>query len=233
MFRLANPNVFLRNAQMFLPYLVAGFVVCLGAGLYYALYASPADYQQKEFVRIMYVHVPSAWMSMACYVAMSVFSISYISHKMPLADLLAKNIAVVGALFTANTIITGMLWGRPTWGVYWVWDARLTSVAILLFIYMAHYYIRAFFKPESKAKFIAAVFAIVGLINIPIIKFSVDWWASLHQPASILRSGGLAIHESMLPPLFLMFAAFIFFACIVVALKVSAELRRRKLRPPP
>ncbi len=230
MHRFANPARFLRIAAVVLPWSAAATALFLGAGLYYALIASPGDYQQGESVRIMYIHVPTAWMGMFCYTAVAVSSAVALIWKHPLADLIAKASSPVGAAFTFICLVTGALWGKPMWGTWWVWDARLTSMLILLFLYFGHMaLINAFDDPTRGAK-AAAILALAGFINVPIIKFSVDWWNPLHQPASVVKMGGPAIDPSMLVPLLLMAAGCKAYYILVLILRVRAEIAGAKIR---
>jgi len=229
LYDLANPVRFERISASVFPF-AAGAALVLGAlGLYFALFNSPADYQQGETVRIMYVHVPAAWMALACYTAIAVSSAAGFIWKHPLADVAAKETAPIGAAFTFLALFTGSLWGKPMWGAWWAWDARLTSVLILFFLYLGYMALWRAIPDKTRAAKLAAILAIVGFVNVPIIKFSVDWWNSLHQPASVLRGDGVAIHASMLTPLFLMFAAY--FAAYVALLLASMgnELAARRL----
>lgn len=226
---LANPQNFDRWTKPVQPFLNYGAVLLLVLGLYFALFQSPADYQQKESVRIMYVHVPAAWMALMCYTAMAIASFVGFVWKHPLADVSAKVTAPIGAVFTALALVTGSLWGKPTWGVFWIWDARLTSVLILFFLYLGYIAIWEAMDDKIKAARIAAIVAIVGFINVPIIKFSVDWWNSLHQPASILRADGPSIHSSMLLPLFLMAAAFMAIYGALMLVSIRNELTSRRI----
>ena len=228
--RFANPNRFLRLSGAVLPWLSVLTAILFIAGIYYALFASPADFQQGETVRIMYVHVPSAWLSTFCYAVLAVASAVSLIWRHPLADLSARAAAPLGAAFTALALVTGSLWGKPMWGAWWVWDARLTSVLILLFLYLGHIALsRAFDDPVRGAR-AAAVLALVGVVNLPIIKFSVDWWNTLHQPASISRLGPPAIDAAFLTPLLLMAAAFTAFFITMLLIRTRTEVTARKVR---
>lgn len=228
--RFANPNRFLRLSGAVLPWLSVLTAALFALGIYYALFASPADFQQGETVRIMYVHVPSAWLSMFCYSVLAVASAVSLIWRHPLADLSARAAAPLGAAFTALALVTGSLWGKPMWGTWWVWDARLTSVLILLFLYLGHIALsRAFDDPVRGAR-AAAVLALVGVVNLPIIKFSVDWWNTLHQPASISRLGPPAIDGAFLTPLLLMAAAFTAFFITMLLVRTRTEVTARKVR---
>ncbi len=184
MHRFANPARFQRLAAVLLPWSAAASAILFASGLYYALGASPPDYQMRDTVRIMYVHVPAAWMAMFVYTNLAIASAVALVWKHPLADLAAKAMAPIGAGFTAICLITGSLWGQPTWGTWWVWDARLTSVLILFFLYLGHIALNNAFDDATRGHRAAAILALVGIVNVPIIKFSVDWWNTLHQPAS-------------------------------------------------
>ena len=229
----ANPARFSRLARAVFPWSLALTLLCLGIGLPWALVFSPADYQQGESVRIMYVHVPSAWMALFVYLVVAALSAASLIWRHILADILARAASPIGACFTALALATGSLWGKPMWGAWWVWDARLTSVLVLLFLYLGHIALaRAFDDPQRGAR-AAALLAVVGVINLPIIKFSVDWWSTLHQPSSILKLGGPTIHASMLWPLLLMIAGFMAYFVTVLILRSRAGLlaqRRRVLQ---
>ncbi len=228
--RFANPNRFSRLAAAILPWAATGTVILFAAGLYFALFASPADYQQGDSVRIMYVHVPAAWIALGCYSFIAAASGVSLIWKHPLADVAARSAAPLGAGFTVIVLATGSLWGKTTWGTWWVWDARLTSVLVLLFLYLGHIALtNAFDNPARGAK-AAAILALVGFVNIPIIKFSVEWWNTLHQPASLVRLDGPAIDPSMLTPLLLMGAAFTFYFVTMLLVRMRADLAARKAR---
>ncbi len=228
--RFANPARFLRLAQAVFPWSAGAMALCIAAGLYLGLFVAPPDYQQGESVRIMYVHVPAAWMALFVYANMALASASLLIWRHPLAGLIAKASAPVGTAFTFLALFTGSLWGKPMWGTWWVWDARLTSVLILFFIYLGHMaLINAFENPERGQK-AAAVLTLVGVVNLPIIKFSVDWWNTLHQPASVTRIGTPAIHSSMLWPLLLMALGFTFYYVTVLILRLRAEMLASRLR---
>ena len=227
---LANPTRFMRLSAALLPWAGGLTVVLLAAGLYLGLVKAPADYQQGESVRIIYVHVPSAWMALFCYTNMALAGAVGLIWKHPVADLVAKATAPIGTSFTILALVTGSLWGKPMWGTWWVWDARLTSVLILLFLYLGYMALmRAFDNPERGMK-AASILALVGLVNVPIIKFSVDWWSTLHQPASVIRAGGPTIHSSILWPLILMALAFTAYYVWVLLLRVRGEIIANKIR---
>jgi len=228
--RFANPTRFLRLADRIQPW-AAGLTLALtAAGLYYALLSSPADYQQGETVRIMYIHVPSAWMALFCYTALAVASAVALIWKHPLADIAARASAPIGAGFTFLALVTGSLWGKPMWGTWWVWDARLTSVLILFFLYLGYMALHDAFDDAERGAKAAAILAIVGFINVPIIKFSVDWWNTLHQPASVVKMGGPAIHPSMLTPLILMALAFKAYYVWLLLIRIRGEINAMKVR---
>jgi heme exporter protein C len=230
MHRFANPGRFLRIAAVVQPIAVAVLVVSLAAGLYLALVGSPGDYQQGQSVRIMYVHVPSAWMAMFVYTVMAVASATALIWRHPLAEVVAKASAPIGACFTFLALVTGSLWGKPMWGTYWVWDARLTSVLVLFFLYLGYMALSEAFDDEQRGLRAASILALVGFVNVPIIKFSVEWWNTLHQPASVMKMGGPSIHASMLWPLLLMALAFKAYYVVVLLMRIRAELAARRVR---
>jgi heme exporter protein C len=226
----ANPTRFMRIAEKALPWITIAAIFFISAGLYQGLFISPADYQQGETVRIMYVHVPSAWMAMFCYTLLAVASGSFLIWKHPLADIAAQAAAPIGAGFTAMALITGALWGQPMWGTWWVWDARLTSVLILFFLYLGYMaLVNAFDEPERGAR-AGAILALVGVVNVPIIKFSVDWWNTLHQPASLTRLDAPAIDPAMLVPLLMMAVGFKLYFLTVLIIRMRVLLMARRIR---
>lgn len=230
MHRFANPTRFMKIANAILPYVSVGCVGLLGLGLYWALFASPEDYQQGDTVRIMYIHVPAAYMAVMIYAVMAGASASSLIWKHPLADLVARSSAPIGMGFTFLCLATGSLWGKPMWGTWWVWDARLTSVLILFFLYMGYIaLVNAFDDPQRGAK-PAAILTLVGVVNLPIIKFSVDWWNTLHQPASLLRMDGPAMPAEMLQPLLAMMGAFTLFYLVTLTLRLRGEIAAAKIR---
>ena len=203
--KIFSPNYIIEYTNRYFKHIITLMILCFIAGIYLS-FTSPADYQQGEYVRIMYVHVPSAWLSLMIYMLMGIASFVYLIWRNPIFDLIAKVSAPIGALFCFITLVTGSFWGKPVWGTWWVWDARLTSMLILFFFYVGYLCLVDLTKDRnSKAP---AVLAILGCINVPIVKFSVNLWNSLHQPASVLKIGGPSIHNSMLIPLMLMFVAF-------------------------
>ena len=227
-FDLANPERFEQLARPVQPALAAIALLLAAAGLWLGLFGSPADYQQGETVRIMYVHVPAAWMALFCYSVMAFSSAAGFIFKHPLADVAARATAPIGATFTALALITGSLWGKPMWGAYWAWDARLTSVLVLFFLYLGYIAVWEALDDKARAAKIAALVAIVGFVNVPIIKFSVDWWNSLHQPASVLRADGPTIDGSMLTPLLLMGLAYtVGYGALLLAAMRNALVAKR------
>jgi len=213
---------------MILP-LAALCAVFFALGLWFAFFNSPADYQMGNTVRIMYIHVPNAWLSQFAYGVMVVASIGSLVWRHPLADVAAKTAAPLGATFTAIMLITGAIWGRPTWGTYWVWDGRLTSSLVHLFIYLGIIALwRAFDDPVRAARPIAII-TLVGAINIPIIKFSVDWWNVLPQPASVIRAGGPTMPAAILTPLLVMFGAYTLLFLVLHLAAMRTELARRRI----
>ena len=205
------------------PYLIA-------FGLYKAFFLSPADYQQGQTVRIMYIHVPAAWLAMFCYSTMAISALGTLVWRHPLADAAQKAAAPLGAAFTLVCLVTGSLWGKPMWGTWWVWDARLTSVLVLFLIYLGLIALWRTIEEPAKAGRAAAILTLVGVVNLPIIKFSVDWWNTLHQPASVFRLDGPTIHPSMLWPLLVMAIGMTFLFITLHLMGTRNEILRRRLR---
>ncbi len=230
MHRFANPARFMRIATAVLPWSAAAAVILIAAGLYFALVGSPADYQQGETVRIMYVHVPAAWMALLVYAGMALASAAALIWRHPLAEIVARASAPVGAAFTLIALATGSLWGKPMWGTWWAWDARLTSFLILFFLYLGYIALANAFDDATRGNRAAAILALVGAVNLPIIKYSVDWWNTLHQPASVMRTDGPSIDPAMLVPLFLMALGFTAYYVAVLLVRVKAELIGARLR---
>ena len=225
--RFANPGQFVRLAGKVLPWLFASGALFTAIGVVWGLFFSPDDWQQGDTVRIMYVHVPFAWLASAGYVSLAICSVLSLVWRHPLADLAAMEIGPVGAAFTAVCLATGSLWGKPTWGTWWVWDARLTSVFVLLLLYLGHIALVRAFDDPTRGYRAGAILALVGVVNLPIIKFSVNWWNTLHQPASI-GFGKPAIASSMLWPLLLCEVGFtLLFAAITIARTRAAVMERR------
>src|SRR3954463_9397746 len=228
--RLANPSVFLRWSGAALAGVGAFAAALLGSGLYFAWVVAPADYQQGETVRIMFLHVPAAWMALFFYGLMSLSALGTLVWRPPPADVSQKAAAPIGAAFTLICLVTGALWGRPMWGAYWVWDARLTSVLVLFLMYLGVIALWRTIDDPSRAARAAAVLTLVGAVNLPIIKFSVDWWNTLHQPAAVLRLGGTSLDKSFLIPLLVMAIGF---SLLFVTLHLAAmrnEIMRRRVR---
>ncbi len=230
MHRFANPARFTRLADAILPWSLLATVGLLGAGLYLGLFASPADYQQGETVRIMYVHVPAAWMAMFVYSVIAGASATALIWRHPLAHIAARAAAPLGAGFTFLALATGSLWGKPMWGTWWVWDARLTSVLILFFLYLGYMALSNAFEDAARGQRAAAILALVGFVNVPIIKFSVDWWNTLHQPASLTRLDAPAIDPAMLWPLGTMGAGYMTFFLTLLLLRMKSELLAARVR---
>ena len=227
---LANPTRFLNLAGRAIPWLTALTVVLFGAGLYLAFFVAPPDYQQGETVRIMFVHVPAAWLALFGYMLIAAASLGTLIWRHPLADVAAKAAAPIGATFTFIALVTGSLWGKPMWGTYWVWDARLTSMLVLFLLYLGLIALWQAIEEPGRAGRAAAILALVGAVNIPIIKFSVDWWNTLHQPASVVRLGGPTIDPSMLAPLVVMGLAFTLLFVLLHLIAMRAEILRRRVR---
>ena len=226
--RLANPTSFLKWSHRVLPWASVTTVILLTAGIYLSLFVAPPDYQQGETVRIMFVHVPSAWMALFTYAVMAGASAAGLIWKSPLSHLTAKAAAPIGASFTLLALVTGALWGQPMWGTWWVWDARLTSVLILFFLYLGYIALWQAIDDYTRAAKSAAILALVGIVNIPIIKFSVDWWNTLHQPASVLRMDGPSIHLTLLIPLLVMGVAFTGYFVVVLLIRLEREILARQ-----
>jgi heme exporter protein C len=209
--------------------LVILLVIVVIIGLAYSLLISPPDYIQGDSVRIMYVHVPSSFIALACFGFMGIASICNLIFKIKFIPLLAKSLAPIGFIFSLISIVTGSFWGKPTWGIWWVWDARLTSMVILLLFYIAYILTWKFIDTFEKANKISSIIAIIGLFNLPVIKYSVDWWNTLHQPSSITLTAAPTIHYTMLVPLIIMFFAMIIYSLIVFLMRYKTELMKFKL----
>jgi heme exporter protein C len=226
--RFANPGRFLRLSGKLLPWLVSSGAILTTIGLTWGSLFAPADWQQGDAVRIMYIHVPSAWLASAGYLALALCSLASLVWRHPLADLAAVEIGPVGAGFTAICLISGSLWGKPMWGAWWVWDARLTSILVLFFLYLGHMALVRAFDDSQRGFRAGAILALVGVVNLPIIKFSVDWWNTLHQPASITLTGAPSVHIVMFLPLLVAAIGYsLVFAAIVVARLRAAVMERR------
>ena len=225
---LINPNKFNQLTDIIIKPVFYLSMVTLAVGLIFALFLSPNDYQQGLTVRIMYVHVPSAWLATLTFAIMTIYSIIALAFKIPFGFIINSAVAPVGALFTLTCLVTGSLWGKPMWGTWWVWDARLTSVAILFIIYLIIIIINFSFENRDIREKIVAVFVIIGSINLPIIKFSVDWWNTLHQPASISKLSSPSIDPSMLRPLLIMTVAFMLIGLLIALIRIKSEILSRK-----
>ena len=228
MFSLFSPsNIFYWIGKL-ISFINSIFYILLLVALSFALIFSPPDYLQGDSVRIMYVHVPSAWIGLATFTCLALLSIANFIFKTKNLIIIAKSIAPLGLMFTCLAIVTGSLWGQPTWGTWWEWDARLTSMVILALFYIGYIISHKLISNEERANKITSIIAIIGLINIPIIKFSVDWWNTLHQPASIKLIGTSTIHSSMLMPLLLMFFVLLLYCALIFLMKYKTEIIRMK-----
>lgn len=227
--RFSNPTQFNKLADVLMPLCAGGALVAFAYGLYLALLHSPADYQQGETVRIMYIHVPAAWVGIMIYVAMAVAAGVGIVARHTLADMFCVAAAPVGATLVGLCLVTGSIWGKPTWGAWWVWDARLTSVLILFLLYCGYIVLRHSFDDHERGSRASGILLLVGAVNIPIVRFSVDWWHTLHQPASVLRPGGSSIDPSMLKPLLVMAMAYMFYAALLVLLRMKTVMQNRRI----
>lgn len=227
--RLAHPGQFLNWSRYFIVPLAVIAIGLFALGLWYAFFNSPEDYQMGDTVRIMYIHVPNAWLSQFVYVAMAISAIGTLVWRHPLADVSMKAAAPLGAAFTAMALFTGALWGRPTWGTFWEWDGRMTSTLVLFLMYLGLVALWRAYDDQLRAAKLIAVLTLVGAINIPIIKFSVDWWNTLHQPASVLRAGGPAMPLSILTPLLVMTFAFTSLFALLQIVSMRSEILRRRV----
>ena len=230
MFWLLNPHFFQKYSKALRPYLAVISFILLSLGLYISLLASPEDYQQGEMVRIMYIHVPSAWLSLMIFMIMGLCAISTLVWNAHFAFYISLASAPIGATFALITLLTGMIWGKPIWGTWWVWDARLTSMLILFIFYLCFMIVSTGSQNIRKIEKPACVIAILGMINVPIVKFSVNLWFSLHQPASILRSGGPSIDPSMLLPLAIMFFGNLTLYLTLLSYKIETLLNKNVVR---
>ena len=225
---LVNPSKFNKVSDyVFIPVLISS-IILFSIGLIFAFYLSPDDYQQGSTVRIMYVHVPSAWLALLTYAIMTFYSIAGLAFKIPFGFIINTAVAPIGAVFTLICIISGSLWGKPMWGTWWVWDARLTSVAILFIIYLIIIFMNLSFENRIVREKVVAIFILVGSVNLPIVKFSVDWWNTLHQPATISKLSKPSIDPSMMTPLIIMTFAFIMIGIAIAILRIKTEIISRK-----
>lgn len=228
MFKLLNPYFFSKLIQTIIPLLLVSMLILMGLGLYQALIVSPQDYQQGEMVRIMYVHVPASWMALGIYTFMAICSLCNLVWKTKISFLMAVASSPIGTVFCLISMVTGSLWGKPIWGTWWVWDARLTSMLVLFLLYLSYIVVVNSGDNIRRAEKPASVIALIGFINIPIVKFSVNIWYSLHQPASVLRLGSPTIHNSMLLPLVLMFITSILYFLLVLGLRSCVLIAKFK-----
>jgi heme exporter protein C len=228
---LANPKRFLDLSRILMPWVCGAAFLLLAAGFYWALFDTPPDYQQGQSVKIMFVHVPAAYMGIMIYGVMAAASLTGLVFRHPLADVAAKSAAPLGAAFTALALLTGSLWGRPMWGTYWQWgDARLVSELILLFIYLGYMALWNAIDDQVRAAKAAAILSLVGAADVPIIHFSVDWWNTLHQPASVFREGGSSIDPAFLWPLFMMVFGYQFLFFWLWLVRMQTEILDRRGR---
>ncbi|WP_149538856.1 heme ABC transporter permease [Siccirubricoccus phaeus] len=228
--RFANPGRFLRLSGRVLPWLSAASLLVLAVGVAWGLFFSPPDWQQGETVRLLYIHVPMAWLSMGGYVGLAIGSVFALVWRHPLADLACRELSPVGALVTALCLATGSLWGKPMWGTWWVWDARLTSVLVLFFLWLGHAALVRAFDDQERGARMGAILALIGAVNVPVVKFSVDWWNTLHQPASVTRINAPGLHVDILYPLLVCALGFtLAFAALVLA-RVRAAVMERRIR---
>ncbi len=225
---LVNPSKFNEMSDyLFRPILILS-IILFAIGLLFSFYLSPDDYQQGSTVRIMYVHVPSAWLALLTYAIMTLYSILALAFRIPFGFIFNTAVAPIGAVFTLICIISGSLWGKPMWGTWWVWDARLTSVAILFIIYLIIIFMNLSFENRIVREKVVAIFILVGSVNLPIVKFSVDWWNTLHQPATISKLSKPSIDPSMMTPLIIMTFAFILIGIAIAILRIKTEIISRK-----
>ena len=225
---LINPHKFNKFTDYIIKPISYISIITLATGLFFAIYLSPNDYQQGSTVRIMYIHVPAAWLCIMTYIIMTIYSIIALAFRIPFGFIVNKAVAPIGAVFTLICIVSGSLWGKPMWGAWWVWDARLTSVAILFIMYLIIIFINNTYENQIVREKITAIFILVGSINLPIIKFSVDWWNTLHQPASISKLSSPSIDPSMLKPLLIMTVAFTLIGLLIGIIRIKTEILIRK-----
>ena len=225
-----SPNHLLGNINKYSNFVFFFGIALLVIGFYFAFFVAPNDYQQGVMVKIMYLHVPAAWLSLGIYSSIAVMSLVYLITKTPVAALIGKSLAPIGFIFTSIVLISGVFWGRPMWGVWWVWDARLTSVLLLFFIYLGLILIYRLDGKRNSYFKIAAVYTLLGFINIPIVKYSVEWWNTLHQPASVMRMDGPTIHYSMLYPLIFVFLGFCLISLYLLSQSLKFEILNNKFK---
>ena len=229
MFKNFFPNNILSLTNKTINNLIILLIVVVAVGITYSLFISPQDYIQGDSVRIMYVHVPSSFIALGCFGFIGVASICNLIFKIKLMPLLAKSVAPIGCTFSIISIVTGSLWGKPTWGIWWVWDARLTSMIVLLLFYILYILSWRFISNFEKANKVSSVIGIIGSFNLPVIKYSVDWWSTLHQPSSITLTSAPTIHHTMLVPLIIMFFGLAIFSLIIFLMKYKTEVMRFKI----
>ena len=229
MFKNFFPNKILSLNNNLISSLLIAMILVILVGLIYALFISPPDYIQGDSVRIMYVHVPASFIALGCFGFIGIASILNLIFKIKFMSLMAKSLAPVGCIFSLVSIVTGSLWGKPTWGIWWVWDARLTSMGILLLFYLAYIFTWKFVNNFEKANKISSVIGTIGLFNLPVIKYSVDWWNTLHQPSSITLTSAPTIHYTMLIPLIIMLLGMIIYSLIIFLMRYKTELMKFKL----
>ena len=229
MFKNFFPNKILSLTNTTINSLVVLLIIVVTIGLIYSLLISPPDYIQGDSVRIMYVHVPSSFIALGCFGFMGIASICNLIFKIKFMSLLAKSLAPIGCIFTLISIVTGSFWGKPTWGIWWVWDARLTSMIILLIFYIAYILTWKIVDSFEKANKISSIIGIIGLFNIPVIKYSVDWWNTLHQPSSITLTSAPTIHYTMLVPLVIMFFGMLIYTLIIFLMRYKTEVMKFKI----
>jgi len=229
MLKIFFPNKILSLNNKLINGLLILMITIVFVGLVYAIFISPPDYIQGDSVRIMYVHVPASFIAMGCFAFIGVASILNLIFKIKFLPLMAKSIAPIGCIFSLVSIVTGSLWGKPTWGIWWVWDARLTSMAILFLFYLAYIFSWQFVNNYEKANKITSVIGIIGLFNLPVIRYSVDWWNTLHQSSSITLTSVPTIHYTMLVPLIIMFLGMVIYSLIIFLMRYKTELMKLKL----
>ena len=229
MLKFLFPNKILSLSNTSINFLIILLVLVMIIGIIYSIIISPPDYIQGDSVRIIYVHVPTSILAILCFAFIGISSILNLIFKIKIMPLIAKSLAPVGLIFSIISIFTGSLWGKPTCGIWWVWDARLTSMFILLLFYFAYILIWKFVKNFEKANKISSIIAIVGLFNLPIIKYSVDWWNTLHQPSSITLTSSPSIHYTMLIPLLIMFCAMLIYSLVIFLIRYKTEIIKFKL----
>ena len=229
MFKNFFPNKILSSSNKLISFLIVLMLLFVFVGLIYALLLSPPDFIQGDSVRIMYVHVPASFIARGCFGFMGIASICALIFKIKILPLMAKSLAPVGSVFALVSIVTGSLWGKPTWGTWWVWDARLTSMLILFFFYIAYIYVWKFVDNYEKANKVSSIIAIVGSLNLPVIKYSVEWWNTLHQTSSITLTSAPTIHYTMLIPLIIMLIGTVLYTLIVFLMRYKTEIMKFKL----